>query len=393
MRGGCCRSSRSSSSPWSSLPLGRLHTSAEDEDVDDGVPARVQAPRAAGRRPPAGQPGRPAGPTDLSDVPMFDGLPLDSRRLLERAARLVDVPAGTWLLREGDPPGSAYVVRRGRLEVDRRRTARARAGSGRRARRARAAHRRTALGERPRPPRLDGARGAAGGVRGGAGDRPVRVAVRARPGGGTAAHRRADRRSGSARPGPPWSRWWGCIGAAAPTRSPRCCEQRLARHGTVVALRGRSSPRASTGPRRSTTGCCWSPTAGRRRPASVAWRDFCLRQADAVVLVARADAEVPVDVTPAPVRQPDVVLLGRDPGPDRRAALGGRDRRLAADRGRRATSPSGLRALADRLAGRSLGLALARRGRPGVRPRRACCASSPTPACTSTGWPGAASAP
>jgi predicted acylesterase/phospholipase RssA len=89
------------------------------------------------------------------------------------------------------------------------------------------------------------------------------------------------------------------------------------------------------------------------------WRDFCLRQADAVVLVANADEEPPTEaLAPSPNRQPDLVLLGAAPGPDRRAgwvdAVDAWQLTLVGD-----DVGSALRPLADRLAGRSLGIALA----------------------------------
>ena len=98
------------------FPLGRLRRADEESD-DDVQPAVVHAPAPpeswrAHRMPSA------ADPTDLSDVPLLTALPAEARHRLERAARLVDVPAGTVLIREGDPPGSAFVVRRGRLEVE-----------------------------------------------------------------------------------------------------------------------------------------------------------------------------------------------------------------------------------------------------------------------------------
>jgi len=90
-----------------------------------------------------------------------------------------------------------------------------------------------------------------------------------------------------------------------------------------------------------------------------AWRDFCLRQADAVVLVADHGTVVPpAALDPAPVRQPDLVLTGSVPSPEERAAW------VAATDAWQLTlvedpRSGGLRALADRLAGRSLGLVLA----------------------------------
>ena len=91
----------------------------------------------------------------------------------------------------------------------------------------------------------------------------------------------------------------------------------------------------------------------------LAWRDFCLRQADAVVLVARADASLPtVPLSPAPGRQPDLVLLGSGVDAARRAGW------VAVTDAWQLTVVAGdpandLRPLADRLAGRSLGLTLA----------------------------------
>lgn len=90
-----------------------------------------------------------------------------------------------------------------------------------------------------------------------------------------------------------------------------------------------------------------------------AWRDFCLRQADSVVWVSRSDLDPHLDpAAPAPARQPDLVLLGPAPTAQRRAAW------VAVTDAWQLTVVEddltrGLRALADRLAGRSLGLVLA----------------------------------
>ena len=202
---------------------------------------------------------------------------------------------------------------------------------------------------------------------------------------------RARRRLGSARPSRPSSPWWERTGAAMRHGSRTCCAS-ASRSTAPCSPPGLSSRKVSTGPRRTTIGCCSSPT-GTDDSERDSWRDFCLRQADAVVLVSRADAEVhESSAAPAPVRQPDVVLVGRDPGPARRADWvdatdawqltvvdGDLDRRSAG---------------AGRSTGRPLPRARAGRWRcPGLRPRRACCASWPTPACTSTGWRAAASVP
>jgi predicted acylesterase/phospholipase RssA/CRP-like cAMP-binding protein len=90
-----------------------------------------------------------------------------------------------------------------------------------------------------------------------------------------------------------------------------------------------------------------------------AWRDFCLRQADAVVLVARSDTTPPTTgLDPPLAHQPEVVLLGPAPAQaDRVAWVAATDAwQLSLVDG---DLVAGLRPLADRLAGRSLGLVLA----------------------------------
>ena len=99
------------------LPLGRLKPAPESEESPDAHQAALVYPPIRHDQP-APPVRAEAGLLDLSDVPMLAALPVEARHRLEGAARLVTVPAGTWLLREGDPPGSAYVVRAGRLEVD-----------------------------------------------------------------------------------------------------------------------------------------------------------------------------------------------------------------------------------------------------------------------------------
>ena len=95
-----------------SLPLGRLKhvEEAPAEDAHDEpvvhLPTRDPLPR-----PPA------EVSAGVADVPLFAALAPDARSRLERAAAERAVPAGGWLMREGDPPGSVFVVRTGRLEV------------------------------------------------------------------------------------------------------------------------------------------------------------------------------------------------------------------------------------------------------------------------------------
>lgn len=53
----------------------------------------------------------------LRSVPLFAGLEPKLRDQLADKARSVNVAAGQWLFREGDPPDAMFVVRAGRLEV------------------------------------------------------------------------------------------------------------------------------------------------------------------------------------------------------------------------------------------------------------------------------------
>ncbi len=87
------------------------------------------------------------------------------------------------------------------------------------------------------------------------------------------------------------------------------------------------------------------------------WRAFCLRQSDVVVLVVRA-ADPPVQPPVAPATQPELIVLGDPPEATQIAAW------VAATDAWQATATAdpadaaALRSLADRLAGRSLGVVL-----------------------------------
>ena len=336
------------------LPLGRLRRSVEESD-DEVQPASLvpPAPPASWQehRLPAS-----ASPTDLSDVPLLLALPTDARHRLERAARLVEVPAGTVLIREGDPPGPAYVVRRGRLDVQVGGRVVRELGAGEvigeialltgelRSATVRARRDSTVI-EVPREALgavLDTEPGAARVVLGQVADRL---------------------RTAGEPPGPPPPERIGVVsvvavheGVDAELVADRLL-RRMATHVSVVAPGVVEPAGLARAEREHERVLLCAPAPGHGE--GEAWRDVCLRQADAVVLVARSDAPVPeAPFALAPAHQPELVLVGAEPSSERRAAW------VAATDARQLTIVEGdpavdLRALADRLAGRSLGLVLA----------------------------------
>lgn len=334
------------------LPLGRLEPDDGGQAAGDDLAAKVllgHPPEAA-----VATAMWAPGARGLADMPLVAGLSDSARQRLEAATRLVQVHAGDSLINEGDPPGSAYVVRAGRLEVlvggrvvrevapgavlgelalltgeDRSAGVRARRDS-------------TVL-EVPRAAfdELLSADAAAARVM------LTQVAHRLRTAPVTAAERPTQ---------PVVVAVVGLHGGDGADRVAAALHDRLASHLHVVAP-GVVDP-ASLDRAERDADRVLLVARDDGTPDGTAWRDFCLRQADAVVLVADSNAEAPVTpLRPTPNRQPDVVLLGRDPGPSRRVAwvaavdawqLTVADGDLAA----------GLRSVADRLAGRSLGLVL-----------------------------------
>lgn len=335
-------------------PLGRLRGAGEEGD-DDDQPAFVHAPA-----PPQSwqHPRMPsaADPTDLSDVPLLMALPDAARHRLERAARLVEVPAGTLLIREGDPPGSAFVVRRGRLEVEVAGRIVRELGAGEvigeialltgelRSAAVRA-RRDSSVIEIPREAfdtMLD------------TDPRATRVVLR----------QVAERlRTAGGPPGPPPPERLGVVsvvslhqGADAAAVADRLV-RRMREHLSVAAPGAVEPPGLARAERDHDRVVLTAPAP--RDGEDPRWRDVCLRQADCVVLVARSDAPVPESPFGlAPAAPPELVLVGPAPSHERRAAW------VAATDARQLTLVDGdpvvdLRALADRLAGRSLGLVLA----------------------------------
>jgi len=53
----------------------------------------------------------------LREVPLLAGVPAAMLERLAAGARFVGVPAGAWLLREGEDAASAFVLSAGWLEV------------------------------------------------------------------------------------------------------------------------------------------------------------------------------------------------------------------------------------------------------------------------------------
>ncbi len=336
-----------------SLPLGKLGRAVEPADPDDERPATVHPPLPVAGRP---APALTAAidSTDLSDVPLLATLPSEARARLEAAARLVPVPAGTWLMRTGDPAGSAYVVRRGRLEVEVDGRLVRELGPG------------EVLGElalltgEPRSASLRARRDSIVlEVPRDAFDdllstdpiasRTVltQIAERLRTAGGP---------EQKTRPAQPVVIAVVGLNAGAGTAEvAEALRQRLTAHHRVCAPGVIGADGLDRAERDHDRVVLVAPSG-----AEPGWRDFCLRQADAVVLVARSDQAAPTaPLTPTPLRQPDVVLRGTAPSPTDLVAWS-----TATDAWQLTLVDdhdlvAGVRPLADRLAGRSLGLVLA----------------------------------
>ena len=332
------------------LPIGKVVARSDDEDVDHGSPLLL-LPEAEYLTP---EPLRTASSIGLDDIPLVAALSEGAQATLAEASGRLDLDAGEWLVREGDPPGSAYLLRSGRLEVvqgDRLlRTLAPGAvvgelslltgeprSAGVRARRdaslievPRAAF--DALLDRdPRAARtvltqVAGQMRTAG--RGSAWERPARPHVVAVVG----LH----------------------VGSGSEDVA-RHLKERLATHLTVVdpgVVDADGLARAEEAGDRVVL-----VADGVAAGGDPAWRDFCLRQSDAVVLVARAGSRVP-EAGPVLVQQPDLVVIGEVPLPaERMAWVAGTDawRLTVVDGDLRVAVAD----IADRLAGRSLGLVLA----------------------------------
>jgi NTE family protein len=338
-----------------SLPLGRIASAIDEEDgEDDGRPATVHPPVAVPSDLPTAS--SPRSATDLSAVPMLAGMPEAARQRLEAASRLVMVPAGTWLMEAGDPPGPAYVVRRGRLEID---------VSGRIVRELGPGEVIGELALLTGEPRSAGVRARR--------DSTVLEISRTSFDEVLATHpaashtvltqvaerlRTAGAATGGSRPlQPTVVAIVGMHPGSGVHEVAHLLGRRLSQH-LVLAAPGVLDPETLDRAEREHDRVMLVADHATAGP-DLAWRDFCLRQADAVVLVARADAPLPeTPLSPTPGRTPDVVLMGSGADAARRAqwvALTDAWQLVVVD----GDPANELRPLADRLAGRSLGLTLA----------------------------------
>ncbi len=92
------------------LFLGRVHAGTKGEDdVEESAPAVVALPD---RRTAVA-----TGAGALAAAPLLSRLPADARARLEAGAEHVDLAAGEFLFREGDAADDLYVVKAGRLDV------------------------------------------------------------------------------------------------------------------------------------------------------------------------------------------------------------------------------------------------------------------------------------
>ncbi|NHA67637.1 MFS transporter [Phycicoccus flavus] len=336
------------------LPLGVLRPAPEDEADDGDRPPLVHAPDPPAEWSARGQVG--AGATDLAAVPLVAALPVAARQRLEEAARLRDVPAGTALVEEGGPSGSAFVVHRGRLEV---------LVGGRTVREVGPGE---VLGElalltgEPRSATVRARRDST--VLELPRDAVESVlatdAAASRFVLGQVAERLRTAAPAVAAPPPERPTVVSVVGLHPGAPVHEVAERLVARigHHVSVLAPGRVDPeglaRAESGHDRVVLVAPGADADADGR----AWHELCVRQADTVVLVADAATDPPHETAgPVPGRRPELVLVGPRPVPARRA-----DWVAATDAWQLTVVDgdlaAGLRPLADRLAGASLGVVM-----------------------------------
>ena len=330
--------------------------------VTEDDPARYPPPRVRPPEPPASWAPPPVidgAPRPLARLEAMAALPDAARQQLEAAMRVVHVPAGHALIEQGDPPGAAYGLRSGRLEVlvDGRVvrelgpgevigeialiTGEPRSATVR-------ARRDASVVELPREAFDDLMNTDVAATKA----VMTQLAERLRTAGGPA---------GAPPPQRPTVISVVGLGPGAPTEAvAETLRAGLARYLSVVDP-GRVDPEGLE-----------RAEGAHDRVVLVAaddtdrdWHDFVVRQGDTVVLVGRTDQR-PTDRDPRepnrprPSRQPEVVLVGPAPTPKDRAAWAAATDAWALTLVPDVNSLSaGLRPLANRLAGRSIGLVLA----------------------------------
>jgi len=332
-------------------PIGVVASRPDDEDVEHGQPLVLRPAKPTSD---AVDPSRSAE-VRLEDIPLLAVLPDAARTRLTAASRAVTVKAGSWLLQEGDPPGSAYVLKSGRLEVVlagqvvRELTPGAIIGelalltgeprsAGVRARRD------ATLLELPREAfhaLLDG-------------DAAVSRTVLTQVAGQL-------RSAHVTPPDPPATRPHvvavvGLHAGSAAAEVAVALLDRLGRHVSAVEpgyVDAAGLARAEADHDRVVLVADGADPVDRP-----GWREFCLRESDLVVLVARSDSAPPGVWDHELAARPELVLVGGRPAPSARVDwVATTDAwQLTLVDGDLAT---GVRALADRIAGRSLGLVLA----------------------------------
>jgi EmrB/QacA subfamily drug resistance transporter len=294
----------------------------------------------------------------LGSIPLLEGLPEHVLSELAAASRTIALPAGEWLFEQGDQAGSAYVVASGRLQIMRDDvvvrelspgavvgelallTGEPRSAGAR-------AHRDATLLELPRSA-FDAVLDADP-----AATRTLLVQM--------AQQLRTSHVNGE-RPESLVPRVVAVVGV----------HEGSAAADVAAVLLARLAPhlRAADPGRTDAAGLARAEreldrvvlvadgAPGGTSSAASEWRDFCVRQADLVVLVARSDATPPATGVPGLAARPEVLLVGPRPPAERLVSW------TTSTDARQVTVADGdlavgLRPLADRIATRSLGLVLA----------------------------------
>jgi predicted acylesterase/phospholipase RssA/CRP-like cAMP-binding protein len=294
----------------------------------------------------------------LGSIPLLEGLPEHVLSELAAASRTIALPAGEWLFEQGDQAGSAYVVASGRLQIMRDDvvvrelspgavvgelallTGEPRSAGAR-------AHRDATLLELPRSA-FDAVLDADP-----AATRTLLVQM--------AQQLRTSHVNGE-RPESLVPRVVAVVGV----------HEGSAAADVAAVLLARLAPhlRAADPGRTDAAGLARAEreldrvvlvadgAPGGTSSADSEWRDFCVRQADLVVLVARSDATPPATGVPGLAARPEVLLVGPRPPAERLVSW------TTSTDARQVTVADGdlavgLRPLADRIATRSLGLVLA----------------------------------